>query len=291
MRLKEARSIAAALVMYAATALGQTTPPPDTNTANTAQDTNPSAPAANAPSVPEANPGRPTVATPATLTPVGYLQFETGVLYATGADEFSSQVGINQVTKLAVHPRLQLIVQSQPVAFSRVSGTHDTDPGDVMLGLQGVVLQGNESGKPTVALSYFKHAYAGSAPGIDIGTAENSVLLLVSGDVRGFHYDSNAMFNEQKDGPLRRGQFGQTISVSHKLGPFTVAGELWHFTQPLTHGNAVGNLWAVSYPLRRNLVVDAGFDHGLTSTSTQWEGFAGFTYLLPHRLWGRAEKK
>ena len=32
-------------------------------------------------------------------------------------------------------------------------------------------------------------------------------------------------------------------------------------------------------------VFDTGFQHGLTSTSTQWEAFAGFTYLLPHRLW------
>jgi len=31
---------------------------------------------------PEANPGRPTVSTPATLTPVGYVQFENGGLYA-----------------------------------------------------------------------------------------------------------------------------------------------------------------------------------------------------------------
>jgi hypothetical protein len=31
---------------------------------------------------PETNPGRPTVSTPATLTPVGYLQFETGILAA-----------------------------------------------------------------------------------------------------------------------------------------------------------------------------------------------------------------
>ena len=47
----------------------------------------------------------------------------------------------------------------------------------------------------------------------------------------------------------------------------------------------MGSLWEVSYSVRRNLVVDAGFNRGLTSTSTQWEGFAGFTYLLPHRLW------
>ena len=48
---------------------------------------------------------------------------------------------------------------------------------------------------------------------------------------------------------------------------------------------AVGNLWAASYPIKPNLVLDAGFNHGLTSTSTPWEGFAGFIYLLPRRLW------
>jgi hypothetical protein len=52
-------------------------------------------------------------------------------------------------------------------------------------------------------------------------------------------------------------------------------------------GNAVGNLWAVSDVARKNLVFDVGFNHGLTGTSTQSEAFAGFTYLLPHRLWGR----
>jgi hypothetical protein len=60
---------------------------------------------------------------------------------------------------------------------------------------------------------------------------------------------------------------------------------LWRFSQPLTRGNSAGNLWAASYALRKNLVADAGFNRGLTSTSTQWEVFAGFTYLLPHRLW------
>jgi len=38
---------------------------------------------------PEANPGRPTVSTPATLTPVGYLQFETGAVGASHSPEFS----------------------------------------------------------------------------------------------------------------------------------------------------------------------------------------------------------
>jgi hypothetical protein len=35
------------------------------------------------PDTPEANPGRPTVSTPATLTPIGYLQFETAAFMQT----------------------------------------------------------------------------------------------------------------------------------------------------------------------------------------------------------------
>src|SRR6266852_9029125 len=50
------------------------------------------------PSVPEANPGRPTVSTPATLTPIGYLQFENGALFAEESTEFSRRIGIGQVT-------------------------------------------------------------------------------------------------------------------------------------------------------------------------------------------------
>ena len=238
--------------------------------------------------VPEANPARPTVATPATLTPVGYLQFENGILYATGSDEFSSRFGINQVTKLAVHPRLQFLVSSEPVVHSGLNGVKEFNPGDVLAGLQTVLLPGKEK-RPTVSVSYFKHVYTGSAPDIDIGTPEHSLLLLISDDLFGFHFDLNGMFNEQRDNHIGRAQFGQTISISHPLGKFTIGGELWHFTQPFSQGNAVGNLWAVSYPVRKNLVVDCGFNRGLTSTSTQWEGFAGFTYLLPHRLW--REKK
>ncbi len=242
---------------------------------------------------PEANPGRPTVATPATLTPVGYLQFENGALYAVTSSEFTKQLGINQVTKLTVTSRLQLLVLSGPYSYTNgaaqdaSAGNH---PGDVDAGLQVVVLPG-EGLKPTISLSYFRFVYSGSAPDTDIGSFRRSALFLFSEDFGRFHADLNGIFSEQAGSGVRRGQFGQTLSISHPLGPFTVSGELWHFTQPLTKGNAVGNLWALSYPVRKNLVVDAGLDHGLTSSSTQWEGFAGFTYLLPHRLWAAHKLK
>src|SRR5882757_2602998 len=235
---------------------------------------------------PEANPGRPTVSTPATLTPVGYLQFENGGLFATDSPEFDTRFGINQVTKFTVTPRLQLLALSEPLVHATGAtggGLSGTRPGEVFAGLQAVVLPGNERHRPTISLSYIRRLYESPAPEIDIGTFRQSALFLVSEDIGGFHVDVNGIFSEQAEGTVRRGQFGQTLSVSHPLGAFTIAGELWHFTQPLTNGNAVGNLWALCYPIRRNLVVDAGFNHGLTSTSTQWEGFAGFTYVLPHR--------
>jgi hypothetical protein len=61
-------------------------------------------------------------------------------------------------------------------------------------------------------------------------------------------------------------------------------GEIWHFSQPFLQSNAVGTLWALSYSARKNLVLDGGFNRGLTSTSTQWEVFVGFTYLLPYKI-------
>lgn len=234
---------------------------------------------------PDANPGRPTVSTPATLTPVGYLQFESGFTGAHNSPEFSSRYSFNEVLKLSVARRLELLASAEPVAHFAADGTTANRVADVFLGAQGVLYQG-EGPKPTLAVSYFHRVYDGGAPEFDFGSPTNSLLLLASADVKGFHYDANAFFTELVEDPVRRGQFGQSLTISHPfLKNFTLSGEIWHFTQPFLRSNAVGNLWAVSYTARKTLVFDVGFNHGLTHTSTQWEVFAGFTYLLPHRLW------
>jgi hypothetical protein len=233
--------------------------------------------------LPEANPGRPTVSTPATLTPVGYLQFETGILAAWHSGEFSSQTSPGEVTKYSIVPRIQLLASINPFAHS------DTEPkngtGDTLLGVQGVVHQG-EGVRPTFALGYFGRIYSGNAPSLDVGSASQSAILLASADVRGFHYDTNYLFNEAVDSDdVRRAQFGQTLSVAHPLSErFGLSGEIWHFTQPFLRGEAVGNLWAVNYNAKHNLVLDAALNRGLTGTSTRWELLAGFTYLLPRRI-------
>ncbi|HZQ45001.1 MAG TPA: transporter [Acidobacteriaceae bacterium] len=273
---------------------------------------------------PQANPARPTVTNPATLPPVGYLQFEQGYLGSLDSPATASQYGFNFVAKIAVDQRLMLEVQTQPFAQSRETGDVGSSggSGDVLLGAQAVLslpaAPSAESAKtpqtskkaiarPTVSVAYLGRVHAGTTPDIDQGGYANSVLLLVSGDVGKFHYDSNYVVNEQTDtesspmtgagAVLRRAQFAQTLSVNHPVGSdkLQLSVELYHFTQPLVHATAAGRyvaranlvdgLLALSYALRPNLVLDGGLSHGFTSTSTRWQSFAGFTYLLPHRLW------
>src|SRR5712675_3771447 len=79
---------------------------------------------------PIANPGRPTVSTPATLTPTGYLQFETGAIAANHSPEFSSQYGLNEVIKFSVASRLEFLASAGPVAHSRSDGISANSTGD-----------------------------------------------------------------------------------------------------------------------------------------------------------------
>ena len=291
--------------------------------------------ASGAETTPAANPARPTVTNPATLPPVGYLQFEQGYLGSLNSPETDTQYGVNQVTKLAVHPRLMFQVQTQPFAASTVNGTpgvsHDT--GDVLLGAEVVLFMPKESedaavaeakdkhrhsyvkaATPTVSLGYWGRVFAGTAPDIDMGGYSKGIVLLASGHMPfvDVHYDTNFLLNEQLDTgataagqpyTIRRAQFGETFSVDR---PFfnpnlQFSAEVYHFSQPLVHATSsglpvarasqAGFLFALGYQLRPNLVFDGGFEHGLTSTSTQWQNFVGFTYVLPHRLWPEHKAK
>jgi hypothetical protein len=258
------------------------------------------------PDPPQANPARPTFTNPATLPPVGYLQFEQGYLGSLHSPDTTSQYGANQVTKLAVHPRLMFQIQLQPFAASLAAGdtTYTRGSGDVLLGTQ-LVLFPRPDGKPrlpSVAIGYLGRIHTGTTGDTDLGSFAHSLVLLVSGDLGGFHYDSNYLVNDQpgsnaQGNTIRRAQFGQTLSVNHALflKNLQLAVELYHLSQPLVtvtdnatpvrRANLVDLLLAPSLTVRPNLVLDCGFSRGLTNTSTRWQSFAGFTYLLPYRLW------
>jgi hypothetical protein len=170
---------------------------------------------------PEANPGRPTVSTPATLTPVGYLQFENGALFAEDSTEFSKRMGTSQLTKLSVLPRLELFLQIEPLVTSRLEDLTVVHEGEVFVGSQGVLFAGGES-RPTVAISYVRRVHASVAPELDIGTFRQSTSILLSDELHGFHFDTNGIVAEQIQGTVHRAQFGQTLTISHPVGKFTI---------------------------------------------------------------------
>src|ERR1700745_1341313 len=137
-------------------------------------------PQSAAASVPEANPGRPTGSTPATLTPVGYIQFENGALFAEDSTEFSKRTGSDQAPKLSVLRRLELFLQSEPLAISQSEDRTAVHEGEVFAGVQSVLLFGGQS-RPTVSISYVRRVHVSVAPELDIGTFRQSGLFLLSG--------------------------------------------------------------------------------------------------------------
>jgi hypothetical protein len=274
---------------------------------------------------PSANPARPTITNPATLTPVGYLQFEQGYLGSLNSPETASQYGANQTLKLTVHPRLMLEVASQPFAASKTAGTPGVsqDAGDLFVGAQGILYSPPDrtddaakadvhrhayvrSAIPTISAAYLQRVHSGTAPDIDLGSQSRTAIMLFSGHSPGidFHYDINFVASEQQgdstlhpNATVRRAQFGETFSIDRPIfNPnLQLSLEVYRFSQPtvfetsggraVPRADLVGALFALSYQFRPNLVFDGGCERGLTSTSTQWQSFAGLTYLLPHRLW------
>jgi hypothetical protein len=112
--------------------------------------------------------------------------------------------------------------------------------GDVFAGLQSVLFAGDES-RPTVSISYVRRVHTSVAPELDVGTFRQSTSILLSEDIKGFHFDTNGILAEQVLGDVRRAQFGQTLSISHSLGKFTISGEVALLTT-IRQGHTVGNL-------------------------------------------------
>src|SRR3989442_13497323 len=121
----------------------------------------------------EANPGRPTVSTPATLVPVGYLQFESGVLGATHSPEFSSRFGLNEVIKLSVARRLELLAAAEPAVHYRAGGRMAKCTREAVLGMQAVVSRGGGV-KPPVGDGFLLRADGGGAAGLALGVPRPS---------------------------------------------------------------------------------------------------------------------
>src|SRR5207248_1199405 len=101
---------------------------------------------------------------------------ETGVFGAADSPDFTTRINASEVVKLTLHPKLQLLLASEPVAHTS-SEVRQTKFGDVFAGLQAVIA-GGEGAHSTLSISYFHKIREAGVPEVDFGSAQNSALLL-----------------------------------------------------------------------------------------------------------------
>jgi hypothetical protein len=239
-----------------------------------------------------ANPNRPTVTNPAHVTQYGVLELEYGY------DHYWPEPG---VTQNALNGLLKFgLLCDVELRWSTTSyysqtdstGTHSTF-GDNWPGTE-VRVHRQTRFLPTLALTYaFKIPTASTQDGLGSGRMDHSFGLGVSESVTGFTLDFN--YTEFLIGTAPSGfdRNQQTaLAVSHALyRKLQFAGEVYGQTQlnPATPGYA-SSLWALTYAISPRLVVDGGFEAGLTDGGPHRHVFFGVTYSIANLYPGWRKK-
>jgi hypothetical protein len=241
-----------------------------------------------------ANPNRPTVANPADITQYGVLELEYG-WDRTWPDASSRQTALAGLLKFAVLCDLEL-------RWNTTSFLSQTDPtgthqgfGDNWLGAQ-LRLHRQTKHFPTLAFSYaVKIPSASSEDGLGTGRVDHSVTLLASKDIASVHFDFNAThFWIGRQGTSAFDHNDQiNLAFSRSIhGGLGFTGEFYGDTKLSTVTSSfVSSLWALTYTINPRLVIDGGFEGGLTSGGPHRHVFAGFTYSIANLYPGWRQRK
>jgi len=241
-----------------------------------------------------ANPNRPTVANPADITQYGVLELEYG-WDRFWPDAHTTQTSAGGLLKFGLLCDLEM-------RWNTTSFISVTDPsgnsrgiGDNWLGPQ-LRLYHQTKHIPSIAISYAaKIPSADSSKDLGSGKVDHAFSILASKDVSGFHFDFNA--TEFLDG--RANVFGfdknqlLTLSTSHPIhGPLAITAEFYGSTElnRSTPGYA-SSLWALSYAVTPRLVIDSGFEAGITSGGPHRHAFFGATYSIANLYPGWKQRR
>jgi hypothetical protein len=231
-----------------------------------------------------ANPNRPTVANPADITQYGVLELEYGWDRIWPDENSRRQNSVGGLLKFGLLCDVELRWNttsyiSQSDSTGTVSGI-----GDNWIGPQ-IRIYKQTKFVPTLAFGYaVKIPSASSRDGLGSGQVDHSLTFLASKDVAGIHFDFNAThFWIGQGGALGFSQNDQlNLAFSRKIyGPLQFTGEFYGDTElnSLTPGFA-SSLWALTYSLSPRLVIDGGFEAGITSGGPHRHAFAGLTYSI-----------
>ena len=235
-----------------------------------------------------ANPNRPTVANPADITQYGVLELEYGWDRAWPVKGVT-QTSANGLLKFAVLCDVELRWNTTSfLSQTDASATHRTF-GDNWLGPQ-VRFYKQKERAPSLAFSYaVKIPSASTTDGLGSGHVDHMFTLLVSKDIARFHFDFNAnQFLIGRPGGFDKNQ-EFNLAFSHAIrGPWQFTGEFYGDTR--LNGTTPGfasSLWALTYTVIPRLVIDGGFEVGLTSGGPHRHVFFGATYAIAELYRGR----
>jgi len=229
-----------------------------------------------------ANPNRPTVANPADITQYGVLELEYG------ADHFWPEGGIEQTSfggllKFGLLCDIELRWTTTSY-FSQTdnSGKHRTF-GDNWFGFQARVYK-QTAHVPTLSFGYaLKTPTASTVDGLGSGHVDHAFTFLASKDIAKIHFDFNIThFLVGRDVPGFGSNDQLNLAFSRVIrGNLQFTGEFYGDTtlDRSTPGFA-SSLWALTYTITPRLVIDGGFEGGLTSGGPHRHVFTGLTYSI-----------
>jgi len=235
-----------------------------------------------------ANPNRPTVANPADITQYGVLELEYGwdrVWPVKGVTQTSASGLLKFAVLCDVEFRwytTSFLSQTDP------SGTHRTF-GDNWLGPQMRVYKQTKR-VPSLAVGYaVKIPSARTEDGLGSGRVDHSFTFLASRDVAKIHFDFNAsqFWIGGANGFDTNQEYNLAFSRAIR-GPLQFTGEFYGETR--LNGTTPGfasSLWALTYTVIPRLVIDGGFEVGITSGGPQRHLFLGVTYAIANLYPGR----
>jgi hypothetical protein len=241
-----------------------------------------------------ANPNRPTVANPADITQYGVLELEYG-WDRVWPEGDAHQTSFGGLLKFGLLCDVELRWTTTSFQWQTDRSGTESGIGDNWIGPQ-VRIYRQTRRVPTIAFGYaVKIPSASSERGLGSGEVDHALTLLASKDIAGFHFD----FNETHFwiGQGGGGGFGQNdqlnLAFSHKIrGPLQFTGEFYGDTQldSFAPGFA-SSLWALTYTITPRLVIDGGFEGGITSGGPHRHAFFGATYSIGNLYPGWRRKR
>jgi hypothetical protein len=242
----------------------------------------------------DARPNRPTVANPADITQYGVLELEYGW------DRLWPQQGIQQ-TSVGGLLKFGMLCDVE-LRWNTTSFLSQTDPagthgsiGDNWLGPQIRVYR-QTTRVPTLAFSYaIKIPSTSTEDGLGTGRVDHAFTFLASKDIAHFHFDLNVtqfLIGRSTASGVDKNQ-QVSLALSHVIrGGFQFTGEFYGQTRlnQATQG-FTSSLWALTYTVVPQLVIDGGFEAGLTSGGPHRHAFVGATYSIANLYLGGRRKR